>query len=155
MKLQGRHYSCGAAAVVNVFRCFGKKVSESKVRAFSSTTEEKGTDEHGIIAALRALGHDGSTFEEEEIDEAFSRLVLYVMEGTPVIICTHDSQHWVTVIGHIHTNPRRVILFDPADTKKNAAENGAYALSKKDLKKIWKSREGKFFGIVCENIRPK
>lgn len=155
MKLQGRHYSCGAAAVVNVIRCFGKKVSESKVRAFSSTTEEKGTDEHGIIAALRALGYDGETFDEEDIDEAFSKLVLHSTEGSPVIICTHDNQHWVTVIGHLNTDPRRVIVFDPSDTKKNAAENGVYALSKKDLKKIWKSREGKFFGIVCENTPTK
>ena len=121
-----------------------------RVRSFSSTTKEDGTDEHGIIAALRGLGYDGHSFQEEKLEDAFTKLLLFVMEGNPVIICIQDMQHWVTVVGHIHTEPRRLVVVDPANTKKNMQENGIHVLSKKDFTKLWKSRSGKFFGIVCE-----
>lgn len=153
MRFQRKPYSCGAAAVVNAVRCFGQRVAEHRVRALSSTTEKQGCDEHGIVAALRALGFDGETAQWGKLDDAFASLVLSVMEGHPVIICTRELEHWVTVVGHLHTDPRRVVVIDPDDAKKNREENGVYLVSKRDLGKIWRSKEAGYFGIVCKGKR--
>jgi ABC-type bacteriocin/lantibiotic exporter with double-glycine peptidase domain len=147
MRYQKDSYSCGAAAVVNALRCFGKKVPERNVRAFSSTTQEKGTDEHGIIAALRGLGFDGQSFETEKSDEAVAGLATNMRKGHPVIICTQNLQHWVTVVGMAGD---RFVVFDPARTKGNKSENGVHVYTHKQLSKTWQARNGKLFGVICK-----
>jgi ABC-type bacteriocin/lantibiotic exporter with double-glycine peptidase domain len=152
MKYQKHPYSCGAAAVVNALRCFGKNASEMAVRGFSSTTPEKGTDEHGIIAALRGFGFDGESFDIKNFDEAFSEVRSNIEEGYPVILCTWSMQHWVTVIGVFGREPgngTRFIVADPSNSERNTSENGVKILTKKQLKKSWRSPSGKYYGIAC------
>lgn len=152
MKYQKHPYSCGAAAVVNVLRCFGKNASEMAVRTFSNTSAEKGTDEHGIIAGLRGFGFDGEAFDIKNFDDAFGEIESNIDEGYPVILCTWSMQHWVTVIGSFGRDPgngTKFIVADPSNSDRNTAENGVKILTKKQLKKSWRSRGGKYFGIVC------
>mgnify|MGYP003428555599 CR=1 FL=1 len=151
MRYQKHPYSCGAAAVVNAVRCFGKRVAEMKVRSFSSTTKEDGTDEHGIIAALRGLGHDGESFSTGSKDAALDRLFVSLADGHPVIICTQNMQHWITVIGYIGVDSGNImyVVADPTNTQRNKEENGVHVLSPKLLKKSWQARDGKYFGIRC------
>lgn len=152
MRYQKDPYSCGAAAVVNALRCFGKNVSERAVRAFSSTTPEKGTDEHGIIAALRGLGFNGETMEKASFEEAWGELESNIDEGYPVILCTWSMQHWVTVVGRFGCDPGngiRLVIADPSNSDRNTTENGVKIVTKKQLKKSWRSRDGKYYGIVC------
>lgn len=152
MRYQMKPYSCGAAAVVNALRCLGKNISEKNVRKLAFTTEEKGTDEHGIISSLRQLGRDGTAFEFEKFDEAFSELESWIDEGYPVIICTWSMQHWVTVVGKMGRSPGNGVSFivvDPSNSERNTRENGVKVMTKKQLKVSWKSREKKFFGIAC------
>jgi len=148
MRYQKDSYSCGAAAVVNALRCFGKKISERNVRVFSRTTVEKGTDHHGIIAALRGLGFDGYEFETENKADAFASLKNCLKKG-PVILCTMNFEHWVTVIGMVGDWENSYIIVDPTRTVKNKKENGTQILTKKQLLKTWQTREGKLFGIAC------
>lgn len=148
MKYQKDTYSCGAAAVVNVLRCFGKKIPEKNVRAYSSTTEKDGTDEHGIIAALRAFGLDGTTFQTENKADACALLRKNFQYG-PVIICTQNLQHWVTIIGMVGDWEDSYIVVDPARTIENKKENGVRIFTKKQLLKTWQARNGKLFGIAC------
>lgn len=147
MRYQKDSYSCGAAAVVNAVRCFGKKVPERIVRSFSSTTKENGTDEHGIVAALRGLGFDGESFELFGKTDAIRGLTSYVRSGKPVIICTQNLQHWVTVVGLVGD---MFIVVDPTRTKGNKLENGCHVYSDSQLARTWQSRDGKFFGVVCK-----
>lgn len=152
MRYQKDPYSCGPAAVINALRCFGKNLPERAVRVFSSTTPERGTDEHGIIAALRGLGFDGETFERSSFDEAFDEVRSNIDEGYPVILCIWYMQHWVTVVGSFGRDPgngTRLVVADPSNSDRNAKENGIKILTKKQLKKSWRSRDGKYFGIVC------
>ena len=151
MKYQTTPYSCGAAAVVNALRCLGKKVPERVIQKISFTSEKNGTDEHGIIAALRSLGFDGSPFNGS-FDDAFAELESELGEGYPVILCTWDMQHWVTAIGKLGKYPgngTKIVIFDPSRSKSNKGENGVKILTRKQLKKSWKSRDGKFYGIAC------
>ncbi len=150
MRYQRDQYSCGAAAVVNAIRCFGKKVSEQSVRSFSSTTKEKGTDEHGIIAALRGLGFDGYAFEFDSVDraQATEQLSAMLRRGEPAIICTQNFQHWVTVVGKLAND--RYVIIDPSTSNENKRENGVNVLTKTSLIKTWQSRDGKLFGVGCK-----
>lgn len=152
MKYQKDPYSCGATAVVNALRCYGKNVSERSVRVLARTTPENGTDEHGIIAALRGFGGDGQTFVYKNFENAFAEVVSWIDEGYPVILCTWSMQHWVTVIGKLGRDPGNgttLIIADPSNSDRNTSENGIKIMTKKQLKKSWKSPDGKFFGIAC------
>lgn len=142
MRYQTKAYSCGAAAVVNALRLFGKKVSEKRVLAHSFTTRENGTDEHGIVSALRNLGFNGDPFEEETEIEAKA----VFRSSNPVIICTQALQHWVTVIS---LEDGYYMIIDPARTKKNKKENGIHVVNWKELKRTWQTRDGSFYGILC------
>lgn len=144
MKYQTRPYSCGAAAVVNALRCFGKKVSEKQVMAHSFTTKD-GTDEHGIISALRHFGLDGEAFELAQSNVDINLLADSNWE--PNIICIQNLQHWVTVIGNTEAG---LILVDPARTIKNKKENGVHIVPWKELKKTWLTRKGMFYGITVK-----
>lgn len=144
MKYQSKPYSCGAAAVVNALRCFGKKVPEKRVMALAFTTKD-GTDEHGIISALRSLGFDGEAFEVDQIGAARSDLADSQWE--PIIICIQNLQHWVTVIGE---HEYGFIIVDPARTIKNKKENGVHIVPWKELKNTWLARDGKFYGITVK-----
>jgi ABC-type bacteriocin/lantibiotic exporter with double-glycine peptidase domain len=147
MKYQKDSYSCGAAAVVNALRCFGRKVSEMKVRGFSDTSSE-GTSEAGIVQALKGLGFDGTPFDTPDADKAIKILHDCSKRGEPVIICVQNLQHWVTVIGVLDQS-RRYIISDPAKTVRNMAENGVHVVSEKEIRKTWQCRNGNFFGIIC------
>jgi len=149
MRYQKDTYSCGAAAVVNALRCFGNKVSERNVRVFSSTTEENGTDHHGIVAALRGLGFDGEEFETESKTDAIALLKGNLKKG-PVILCTMNFQHWVVVAGMVGDWEDSYIVVDSTRTIENKKENGTQVLTKKQLLKTWQTRGGKLFGIACK-----
>ena len=156
MKYQKDPYSCGAAAIVNALRCFGRKVSEMKVRSFSNTTSD-GTDEKGILNALKSLKFEGKSFELSDKNEALKILRTALNKGNPSILCIQQSQHWVTVVG-MADNGTKFIVADPAKTVRNLAENGVYVLSKKELLKTWQwlPVEKPFFGIVVSRrIRKK
>lgn len=146
MRYQKVSYSCGAAAVVNVLQCFGKRVPERIVRARAGTCYEIGTPEAGIVKALRSFGRTTELFNERSSPVAKLRDML----GDPgydtvAIICTEDLQHWATVIG---TVGNRFIVIDSSNTKKNVKENGVWILDAKQLKKLWKSRSKRFYGII-------
>lgn len=145
MKYQTKSYSCGAAAVVNALRCFGKKISEKRVMALAFTTPKDGTDEHGIISALRSLGFEGEAFELAQTGIDINLLADASWE--PVIICIQNLQHWVTVIGNVDAG---LIVIDPTRTINNKKEHGIHIVSWKDLKKMWLTRKGLYVGITVK-----
>ncbi len=150
MKFQALPYSCGAAAVVNALRCLGKKVSETRVRALAGTTEADGTPPSGIREAIVALGYEAADFEFTSRRQAVKKLEKALAEGNPVIICTQNWQHWITVVAGLD-GFRRFLVADPANTVKNLAENGTSTLSRRELLKTWQYRkvEFGFYGVIC------
>lgn len=149
MRYQQLPFSCGAAAVTNAIRCFGKRVPERVVRARAGTCFELGTQDEGMIAALATFGLKGTAFDEKNRGLAMNILVSHAIEGDPVILCVQNLQHWVTIIGMIGD---RFILVDPANTVENKKENGIHVLSQKTLSKIWQSKNGSFSGIVVRKL---
>lgn len=146
MRYQRNPYSCGAAAVVNALRCYGRRVPEVRIQAAGGTTPEEGTGEQGIMTALRAHGCGAANFETRSVTEAMSYLEGSMEEGVPVIICTQQLQHWVTVIGMVGT---RFVVVDPSNSRRNRSENGVHVLPRFVLRRSWMSRDGRYFGIRC------
>lgn len=145
MRYQSTSYSCGAAAVLNASRCFGKRTSERMIRSVAETTPD-GTDDLGIVKALNTIGLVGYAFEEIDPDQAIYRIREELRWLNPTIICTQNLQHWVLVAAGTD-NFNRYMIIDSARTQKNIKENGIHILSEKELKQAWQTRQGLFFGI--------
>jgi len=155
MRYQQIPYSCGAAATVNALRCFGMRIPERVIRSRANTTQQ-GTSELGIVAALESFGLTGISFNVKKEKQypnlrlrAMNQLSTNVSAGHPVIICTQNFQHWVTIIGKIGD---RFVLIDPANTNENKKENSVHVLSQATLSNMWKSKNGIYSGIVVKKL---
>src|SRR5690606_16743222 len=111
----------------------GYKVSEFKVRSFSNTTKD-GTNEQGIIEAIRCLGFSAVEFSTNRNNEAWGGLVEQMYVGRPVLFCVGNFEHWVAAIG---VCGNRINVFDPSNFKKNIHENGTHSWSRRYLMRKW------------------
>ncbi len=137
MKYQAREWSCGPASLLNACRALGIKVSEAKIRSIAGTTEEFGTDEVQLISAARTIGRTATAHHSADFAASWAFVRSNLLEGKVCLLCIDNWGHWVTVIG---ISGDRVIIADPANTKKNVVENGIHSLSKKDLLRRWKCK---------------
>lgn len=142
MRFQTKPYSCGAAAIVNALRCFGKRISERQIQILANTSKEYGTSEDGISNAIKSLGLIPTRFESNDKELAWNK----VIKNFPIILCVMNSNHWVTTIGTIDD---RIIIVDPTNTLLNKSENGIHIVRKQELLKYWKNKENKYFGVIC------
>ncbi len=129
-----RSWSCGPAALVNAARTIGVRVAEGRARALAGTTED-GTDEHELILAARGIGLTATPHHSKDQAAAWAFIRANVMDGRPCLICIDQWTHWVTIVGIVGD---RVLLADPANTKKNQSENGLHSLSRTDLLRRWR-----------------
>ena len=133
MKYQTRSYTCGPAAAVNALRLYGLQVPELQLAKLAGTTSE-GTDEKGLMRALRKLGAAPTAVW------LTSTVRRRVQAGIPVIIHLDEELHWVVVIGLLGDS---LIAFDSWKSKSNVEENGVRVIPPEEL-------GGKVFGI-CVN----
>lgn len=121
-------------------------MAERSVVPLAGTTEADGTGDDGICEAVRALGCTATPYETAEAKAAWGWLVDSLRVGRPVILCVDDWQHWVTALGMAGD---RVVVFDPANTAKNSAENGIFVGGKRELMRRWRGRRSdRFSGIA-------
>jgi ABC-type bacteriocin/lantibiotic exporter with double-glycine peptidase domain len=153
MRFQALPYSCGAAAVVNTARVFGKRVDERRIRTMAATSPE-GTSPEGIMAALRGIGYSATIYEGKKSSQAWQWLNGALVHGSVIILSVDLWQHWVACIG---LNGDRVILIDSANTVNNLREHGVQVLPKAKLLKRWRSSrsstENVYFAICA--TKPK
>jgi ABC-type bacteriocin/lantibiotic exporter with double-glycine peptidase domain len=137
---------CGLATVVNVLRVFGVRVSWRNLRSLTGTTAA-GTDEQGIVYALRNYGCSVDTAHNDKVGLAWSWLIGNLTTGRPVILCCDNVSHWLAAIGLIG---ERIILFDSTRTQANVLECGVHVLSRRQLLRRWSARDGehRFYGIA-------
>lgn len=145
MKYQKSPSSCGPAAVVNALRCFGKRVSEYKVRSYTETTQEQGTNELGVMKAITSFGYSGVAFTSKKRTAGVTWLNYALSQG-PVIICVDGWNHWLTVAGKCAD---RFIVIDSANTKNNERENGVHVYSRREIVRRWFNRNvNELYGIA-------
>lgn len=135
MRYQQYPYSCGAAAITNAFRAYGYKIAERRIRAVAGTTEN-GTDEDGVLAAVRYFGFKAIEYSTNSGTEAWSWLCGTLSQGKPVILCTEAWEHWTVAVGMLGN---RAIIIDSSNFKKNKSENGVHVWSRPWLMKKWKN----------------
>lgn len=137
MKYQTRSYTCGPAAAVNALRLYGLQVAEAHVAKLAKTTSD-GTDEKGLMRALRKLGAAPTAVGRT------STVRKRVRAGIPVIIHLDNELHWVVAIGLLGDS---LIAFDSQRTISNQEENGVRVITPKEL-------GGKVFGICVNRPEP-
>ena len=142
MRYQKTNYSCGAAAIANALRCFGKKIPERTLIKLSETNKD-GADEHNIRKALTSL-----SYPHQEIAANTPPAILdpTLNSGQPIIMSVDNAKHWVTVIGKVGD---RYILVDSTNTIVNKKENGVHLISRRELLRRWrcKNEPYKYYGI--------
>jgi ABC-type bacteriocin/lantibiotic exporter with double-glycine peptidase domain len=144
MRFQRDAYSCGIFAIMNALRAVGVKVSEKRVRAHSATTEEHGTNEHGVLNALERIGFKSEEIRATGKNEAWKKLSESLESGRPVILSVDSDRHWVAAVGLCGDF---VVVFDSQRTQKVKDENGSIVYGKKNLLRRWSCKGDRFFGI--------
>ena len=147
MRFQDKPGTCGEAAVVNTLRAFGIKLSEKKV-CKQTETDEHGTNEFGIMPALRYFGLTVEEFKGTKPTISWQWLHGALMHGRVIILCVDSWNHWVAAIGTLQD---RIIIVDSSCTKANQAENGVHVLSRSRLLRRWAMKGGdcKYYGIAA------
>lgn len=139
MKLQPDNYSCGVYSIINAASVLGCDIKKKDILKHSNTTKTNGTDEKGIINALKKLKFKVYEFHIS-FDAAIFCLKNLLHDGSPVIVYFDSEEHWCTMIGHIGD---KFVLFD----SNNKINNGVTVLSSRQLKKLW-LKDGKCYGIA-------
>jgi len=140
VKRQEYNWSCGAAAIRNAFRTFNHKVSEVEIRKYAETSKRFGTNEYGIIKAIREWEYKATEHRFNSKVEAWDWLHETLQQGHPVILAVENWEHWVTAIGSL--GPTGVTVFDPSNWKCSVQENSTHIWDKKTLLfKWWNNRK--------------
>ena len=134
MKFQTKPWKCGPACVRNTLRAFGIKQSEDYITSVCGTTKN-GTDEHGIMAALKDHGLHVTEYTSSSKKHAWNWLHGTLLHGEAVILCVQAWEHWVVCVGTAPDN--RVTIVDSSNFKYNKSENGVHAWTREWLMYQW------------------
>lgn len=147
MRYQKKAGYCGPTAIQNAFRVHGTRISQDRIAVISKTNINGETDEYGMLEAIRHFEFVASNYNTDDPVAAWGWIVDCIRVEKPVIICTLNWRHWVTVVGMIGN---KVIVIDPTTEKFNVAENGVHIQGKKDFMKRWaknKDLKSLYYGI--------
>lgn len=128
-------WTCGPASVKNALMAFGTNVSEPSIRRVANTIKKEGTDEKGIIAAIRHYGFSATEWRSNKKNISWKWLHEQLQSGKVVIMCFDNWDHWVVALGSVGNTG--VTIFDPSNYVYNKKENGTYVLNKKNLIYRW------------------
>lgn len=143
------HPWCGPTALQNALRAIGLFIRQEELVHLCSTDEE-GTDEHGMLAAISRLPVSHVEISCFSCWEAISRLDEQLRRGRPVVICVDSFDHWVCVVGRLGS---RYIVVDSTNEEWNTSEQGCWSVEAEELSKKWKASpniaedEAPFYGI--------
>lgn len=143
MRFQEQKFSCGAAAIRNVLKCFGINLGEHRLRLIAGT-DEQGTDEEGVVGALEALGFKVVIHETNLVGEAKKLVAKAVKAEQPLIIAVDKDTHWAAIVGMLGG---RYVIVDSERTVKNKKENGVHVIGTRELFRRWRKPNGTMYGI--------
>ena len=100
-------------------------------------TDQTGTNELGIIRALRAKGAKVAEHRFDDKDKAWKWIHKTLQNGRFIILATECWEHWVVALGS--AGESGVVIFDSSNFKKNLYENGTHIWKKKKLMYMWRN----------------
>jgi ABC-type bacteriocin/lantibiotic exporter with double-glycine peptidase domain len=156
MKYQQKPHYCGPASIQNALLAMGQRVGQDKIARLCGTSAD-GTDDHEIIAGLKALNLNYVELKTDIWNEARNFLDLHVGQlGNPVILCIERWLHWVCVIGGLGPQSKmRYVVYDSARFDYNKINNGVNMWGWKKLRNEWTAghrvdveHTGAYYGIA-------
>ena len=117
---------CGPYAIVNVCLALGHDHTGQidEIASYAGTTRALGTNEHGMITALRQLGYVATQLAAPTHENLWSYVTTAVSFGDGVILCVDGEDHWVAVIGMCGGPEGRIVVFDSDKSAQNLAVGG-------------------------------
>jgi ABC-type bacteriocin/lantibiotic exporter with double-glycine peptidase domain len=107
---QQTKFTCGPASIRNCLLALGYIYSEKRIRYFTGTDRESGTNEKKIFRALKSLGFEYKEFFNKS-EQAFRQRVIYnIKKGNKLIILTDHEDHWISVVDY---SGRKLEVIDP------------------------------------------
>lgn len=158
MRYQTHNYDCGPFAVFNALRSVGIRANIAKITKLAVTTPAEGTNENGIIAALKFYGIEPRIFASTNSTDLWNELAIKKLHKNketgdefnikfPIIACINNYAHWVVILAYLVDYDRFVII-DSNNTKTNKAENGVHVVTYDTLIRRWYNKNDKrYFGI--------
>ncbi len=107
---QQTKFTCGPASIRNCLLAFGYIYSEKKIRDFTNTSRDSGTNERKIFRALKKLGFSYKEFFNKS-ERAFRQRIIYnLKKGNKIIILTDHEDHWISVVDYSN---KKLEVIDP------------------------------------------
>jgi hypothetical protein len=101
-------WECGPFALKHALLMRGILASEWEIARLAGATPD-GTDEAQLEHAARQFGCELPTIRELEPENARQKLVSYLHDGTPCLLCIDGWDHWVTAL---HEEAGQFIVLD-------------------------------------------
>ncbi|PYV30815.1 MAG: hypothetical protein DMG09_26860 [Acidobacteria bacterium] len=125
-------WQCGPFALKHALIMLGIFVDEKEISRIAGSNKWSGTDEIQLARAARKFGCNLLVMREHDPDAARRKLVTYLRDGNPCLVCAYDWTHWVTVVKE---ERGRFIVLD-------SREDAVLALfSWNKFKKVWVYRK--------------
>lgn len=141
---QQTKFTCGPASIRNCLLSLGFICSEKRIRNFTGTDRENGTDEKKIFRALKRLGFNFKEFFNKS-EQAFRQRVIYnLKKGNKLIILTDHEDHWISIVDYSN---RKLQVIDP-ERKKIKTELTPKELSKWCLNFNKHTKNTYYYGII-------
>ena len=130
---QSGDFYCGAAAVEAVLGYYGVCAGKDEV-AEAAGTDEDGTDNEGVVRALRGFGMEVTDGEGMSLDEVRGHLDM----GHPVVMCVwmlpEGIGHYVVAVGH---GEGTLVLEDPRDGRVELSDAEMEEVRYDDGERMW------------------
>ena len=155
-KYQQKSFWCGPASIQNALRAKGYRVGQGRIADLANTGED-GTDEDGVMSAIRALGYEAVEFGTNHKSEAITWVNKASRDGMPALLCVDNWGHWVCVGGNCGD---RLWVIDSIKSPLNQAENGLHCLATSTLVRRWRAsrkmagKEPKWYAIGIRSLPP-
>lgn len=106
---QRNSWSCGPHALRNAMASHGR-ITDVEHLGEIAGANRKGTDEFDLMKAARACDHELFPFEYGSQVAFKRRLTLALSRGNPLILCTENGSHWISLFDH--TKRRGYLVMD-------------------------------------------
>ncbi|MFZ1462343.1 MAG: cysteine peptidase family C39 domain-containing protein [Ignavibacteria bacterium] len=111
---QQTKFTCGPASIRNCLLAFVYIYSEKKIRDYTNTSRDSGTNERKIFRALKKLGFSYKEFFNKS-EQAFRQRIIYnLKKGNKIIILTDHEDHWISVVDYSN---KKLEVIDPERTR--------------------------------------
>jgi hypothetical protein len=95
---QHDRWQCGPFALKHALIMLGIMAEENAISTLAGTNPLSGTNEVQLRRAARKFDCDLRMERSEDAGEARRRLIEYLRQGVPCLVCISEWSHWITIV---------------------------------------------------------